>query len=1609
MNNTDLENLSPEEKRTLLAQLLREQAGSTTSSYPLSHGQQALWFLHQSAPESEAYNVALTLRIRSHINISALRQVFQSLGNRHPSLRTTFSAKDNGEPVQEIHGYQEIYFEQTNASTWTWEELNKQVIETYQCPFDLERGPLFRVNLFTRSEQDHILLLLMHHIVIDFWSLLVLMDELRVLYPAEKAGTKISLPPLKLSYVDSVRIQTEILAGPSGEKLWAYWRQQLSGELPVLNLPTDRPRPPVQTYHGTSYLFKLTEALTRQLKALAQVEGVTLYMLLLAAFQVLFHRYTGQEDILIGSPTSGRTRAELAGIVGYFVNLVALRANFSDNPTFTTFLKQVRRTVLEALEHQDYPFPLLVEKLQPNRDPSRSPLFQVVFALQKPQQFKEVVELLLAGETETRVNWGGLELEPFEMAQQEGQFDVTLEMVEVRESLFGVFKYNPDLFDTATVTRMVEHLKTLLQEIVTAPEQRISELSILPETERHQILVEWNDTTSDYPMDKCVHELFEAQAEQTPDAVAVVFENEPMTYHELNCRANQLAHYLQAQGVGPDVLVGICTERSLEMIVGILGTLKACGAYMPLDPTYPPERQVFMVKDAQVPVLLTQKKLAAGFPDLGVKIVCLDSDWEIISQENEENLAGRVTVENLAYTIYTSGSTGKPKGVLIPHKGLLNLIHWHQRVFEVTSSDRATQLAGTAFDASVWEVWPYLTIGACLYLVDSEPLSSPQLLRDWLISKEITISFLPTPLAEEVLSVEWPENVAMRIMLTGGDKLHKYPSIQIPFKLINNYGPTENSVVSTSGLITSDERDSISAPHIGRPIDNTQVYILDQYLQPVPIGVPGELHVGGAGLARGYLNRPELTEEKFIPNPFVKLRTGSFSDKSERIYKTGDLARYLPDGNIEFLGRTDFQVKIRGFRIELGEVEAILAGHPDVKETVVIAREDTPLPPKSEIRNPKSEIRPPSRGDYTKRLVAYLVLLDPAKAVTTNELRSFLKETLPDYMIPSAFVTLEAFPLTPNGKIDRRALPPAPEMSRNGLEQGYVVPRTSTEEILAEIWAEVLRLKQVGIHDNFFELGGDSILSIQIISRANQAGLQLTPTQLFQHQTIAELAAVTGTTTAVKAEQGLVTGPVPLTPIQHWFFEQNFSEPHYWNQAIMLETQRILDAALLQQAIKHLLEHHDALRLRFHRENGQWRQECIEQEEKTVLLWSKLSELSESEQNVISTSIPTLAAGAQTSLNLFEGPLMRVVYFDFGNEQPGRLLLIIHHLAVDGVSWRILLEDLQTAYYQLSQGESLQLPPKTTSFKTWSIRLAEYSQAEILIEESEYWLNMPTGWEIASIPPLLKRKKRLKKLKKNTEASAVQISTSLSDEQTRALLQEVPQAYNTQINDILLTALVQAFNQWTGKHALLIDLEGHGREELFEDVDVSRTVGWFTSLFPVLLELENISHPGEALKSIKEQLRRIPGRGIGYGLLCYLHQDKKTRSKLQALPKAEVSFNYLGQLDQILTDSPLFKMAKESIGPLHSPTGHRSHLLEINGFIAEGRLQLNWTYSKNIHQRKTIESLAQGFMEALQTLITHCQSPEAGGYTPSDFPDVELSQEKLDQVLDEIELDDMED
>jgi amino acid adenylation domain-containing protein len=1033
---------------------------------PATESQKEIWASVQMGSDANcAYNESQKVWLRGQLNIDALRSALQELVLRHEALRTTFSqdgislcivASLNLE-IPEID-LSELNFHERETEL---EYLLKQAVEQ---PFDLEHGPLFRTQIVKLQPQEHLIIITAHHIICDGWSWAVLMTDLGKLYSAFKKGQPLALEePERFS--DYAIAQGEAIGSEDAIATESFWLNQFSNSIPVLDFPTDRPRPPVRTFNAAREDWELSSKLVAELKQLGKTNGCSFMTTLLAGFEVWLYRLTGQEDLIVGVPAAGQAASGQYNLVGHCVNLLPLRSQIDPEQRFSDYLRLRRSPLLDAYDRQQFTFGNLLSKLAIPRDSSRIPLVPITFNLDQG----------LEGD---KLPFAGLEVEFFSNPRTYENFELYVNATELKSKLILECQYNTNLFEAETIRRRLEELEVLLASIVANPDQTIATLPILTATER-QWLAQWNQTQVPYPQDQSIPQLFEAQVEKTPDTVAVVFEREQLTYRALNERANQLAHYLQSLGVEPDVLVGICVERSLDMVVGLLGILKAGGAYVPLDPAYPQERLAFMLEDTQVSVLLTQQQLVEKLPHIPIHTVCLDTQWETITQENKENLTSSVIADNLAYVIYTSGSTGKPKGVSIPHRGVVRLVKGVDYA-NFSTTEVFLQLAPISFDASTFEIWGCLLNGARLVLFPTDKPSLEELAQ--IIERhQVTTLWLTAGLFNLMVDEQLEALKSMRQLLAGGDVL-SVPHVQAflqgvkTCQLINGYGPTESTTFTCCYPIEEPIPTDRPIP-IGRPIANTQVYVLDKYLNPVPIGVPGELYIGGDGLARGYFNRPDLTEEKFIPNPL--------RDRlSMRLYKTGDIARYLSDGNLEFLGRIDNQVKIRGFRIELGEVESVLSQYTKVRESAVIVREDIP-------------------GD--KRLVAYVVPTQE-QATTTTDLHGFLKQKLPDYMVPATFVLLDRLPLTPNGKVDRKALP-IPDATRPDLVATYVAPRTALEREIAEIWEQVLRLDRVGIYDNFFELGGHSLLGTQVMARFSKAfQIKLPLRTLFEVPTVAELA-----------------------------------------------------------------------------------------------------------------------------------------------------------------------------------------------------------------------------------------------------------------------------------------------------------------------------------------------------------------------------------------------------------------------------------------------------------------------------------------------------------------------
>jgi amino acid adenylation domain-containing protein/non-ribosomal peptide synthase protein (TIGR01720 family) len=1567
---------------------------SVHSRSGLSATQFSMWTMQQLEPNSIVYNLHLALRIAGTLDQERLKHAFRYLMDRHPLLRTLYRADANNEIIQQVLPTSELpeFFTAIDASAWTESRLQDDMARRAREPFDLEAGPLFRTTYYqqgkTRSGRDtdgqslltetgNILLICAHHIAVDLWSVLILVSELKTIYADLSLGQEPRLNNLNSSYTDFAVWQRQYLKSPSCDKAWTYWQRQLTGELPLLSLPTDRPRPvvaescravlpdtlrvntnslPADLYRGASVAFRLDRDETERLKKLAGQQGVTLFALLLTAYKVLLHRYTYQQDLIVGVPASGRPQARFASVVGNFVNPLPLRSSPSGNKAFSAYLAEVNGALLGALEHQDFPFSRLVERLQPERVADHWPIYQTLFVLQQAQAgFDTDLAQLALGEDGEFSDWGTMRAGPLAIQQRVENFDVKLMAAECQDGLQFSFQYRCDLFEKDTITNWGGHFQRLLAGIVADCDMKLDDLPLLSADERNR-LVAWNATETDYSGTCCLHRLFEAQVEKIPDQIALIYQDRQLTYRELNARSNRLANALIAAKFGPDTPIGICAERSLEMVVGLLGILKAGCAYLPLDPEYPQERLSAMLNDADAPLILAQPEFAPIFSGFTGAIYRLDAGLTDFTGYSERNPDVRIGDETLAYVLFTSGSTGRPKGVGVPHKGVRNRLLWMQDYFGLDAGDAVLQKTPYTFDVSVWEFfWPLLS-GARLVMAAPGDHKDPERLVELIERHAVTtLHFVPSMLGAFLNVADFDRCGSLGRVICSGEvltaDLQKRFYQCIDAGLFNLYGPTEASIDVTVWRCRPSQ--SETPMPIGRPIANTQVYLLDSHLNPVPVGVAGEIYLGGIQLARGYLNQPGLSAERFVPNPFAE--TG------ERLYRTGDLARYRRNGVIDYLGRIDHQVKIRGFRIELGEIEAVLLQHPAVSEAAVIVREDGP-------------------GD--KYLAAYWVS-NQSSVPDMDVLQDFLKARLPDYMIPTVLMELERLPLTGNGKLDRKALP-ALDFDLQFADQ-YEAPRNEAEKVLARIWSDVLRIERIGIHDNFFALGGDSILAIQVAGRARQAGLAFVPRQLFELQTVAELAEAITQSRPRNFEQDDTYDDAPLTPIQHWFFEQNFANPNHWNQSVLLEVKTTLDMALLEKAFDCLVSHHDALRLRFNRKDGVWHQASGQNKEHSLLRRVDMSAVPEADK---AGFMDAECNRSQASLDVSQGPLLQAIWFDRGEHQSARLFIVIHHLVVDGVSWRILLDDLQSVYFQLSTAKTAVLPAKTTSFKHWAEQLNAFAKSGALQSEADYWLDSIAA-NPASLPVDHPEGARL-------EGVTASCSDELSEAGTQALLRDTLITYRTSVDDLLLVALVQTLSEWCGSDSVFFDREAHGREALFDDIDVSSTAGWFTSVYPLCLRLPEDASIGDTIKSIRAQLSRIPGKGIGYGLLRYASLPDVS-SKLAAAPKAQLLFNYLGRLDEAFIDAP-WHLASEAQGASRDADNSRAYELEINAYVSRGKLRTEWRYSAERYQKETVAGLAGRFTEILQGLVDHCLAAEPAGLMPSDFPLAALDQETLDTL-----------
>ncbi|MCO7753105.1 non-ribosomal peptide synthase/polyketide synthase [Pseudomonas aeruginosa] len=1506
--------------------------------YPLSPMQHGMLF--HSLYEQASGDYLNQLRVDVHgLDPARFRAAWQAALDSHDILRAGFLWQgDLEQPLQVIHKHLELPFAEHD---WRGREALAEALDELAASerrrgFELEQAPLLRLVLVRMDEERYHLVYTHHHILLDGWSSAQLLGEVLARYTgeqAERTGGRYR------DYITWLQAQDKRVSE-------AFWKEQLAELLEPTRLAQAVAAEREQVGSG-QFQRSLPPARTARLKTFAQRHAVTLNTLVQAAWSLLLQRYTGQDTVVFGATVAGRP-AELAGIerqIGLFINTLPVVATPQPGMRLTDWLQEVQARSL-ALREQEH-----------------TPLFEI-------QRWAGLGEALFdsllvfenypVAEALEKGSPGGVRFGPVSNHEQTN-YPLTVAL-GVGDSLSLQYSYDRQAFSDAAVEQLDRHLLNLLEGFVDNAERTLVELSLLDAEERALIDSLWNRSESGFPASPLIHQRVAERARLAPDAPAVLFDDQVLSFAELDSRANRLAHALIARGVGPEVRVAIAMQRSAEIMIAFLAVLKSGGAYVPLDIEYPRERLLYMMQDSRAHLLLTQSHLLDRLPiPDGLSCLCLDREQEwagFPAHDPEVALHG----DNLAYVIYTSGSTGMPKGVAVSHGPLAAHIVATGERYEMTPADCELHFMSFAFDGS-HEGWMHPLINGARVLIRDDSLWLPEQTYAQMHRHGVTVAVFPPVYLQQLAEhAERDGNPpAARVYCFGGDAVAQ-ASYDLAWRalrpqyLFNGYGPTETVVTPLLWKARPDDPCGAAYMPIGTLLGNRSGYILDAQLNLLPVGVAGELYLGGEGVARGYLERPALTAERFVPDPF--------GAPGSRLYRSGDLTRGRADGVVDYLGRVDHQVKIRGFRIELGEIEARLREQAAVREAVVVAQ----------------------AGASGQQLVGYVVPQDPAlvedagaQAACRDALRKALKERLPEYMLPAHLLFLACMPLTPNGKLDRKALP---KPSADQQQRDYQAPRSEVERQLATIWAEVLKLEQVGLADNFFEIGGDSIISLQVVSRARQLGIHFTPKMLFEAQTIGALAPLAESGTQVLAiDQGPVTGVTPLLPIQQGFFAEEVAERHWWNQSVLLEAREPLDARHLEQALRGVLAHHDALRLSFTREAAGWtaRHRGVEEGAAALLRVARVADLA---------ALRALADEVQRSLDLADGPLLRALLatFDDGSQ---RLLLVIHHLVVDGVSWRILFEDLQTAYRQLLAGQAVELPAKTSAFRDWAERLRAFAGDGGLDGELAYWQGQLQGAssDLPCLDPLGDQSNR----------HARSVSCGLDAEATRQLLQEAPAAYRTQVNDLLLAALARVICRWTGQVDALIQLEGHGREELFAEIDLTRTVGWFTSLFPLrLTPAEGIA---ASIKGIKEQLRAVPNKGIGFGALRYLG-SAASQAALAGLPVPRITFNYLGQFDGsfAMEEGALFVPAGERAGDDQSPDAPLANWLALNGRIYGGELRIDWSFSGERFEIASIQRLADAYRDELLALIAHCRVAEGQGLTPSDFPLARLDQARLDQL-----------
>jgi amino acid adenylation domain-containing protein/non-ribosomal peptide synthase protein (TIGR01720 family) len=1526
-NKTTIKELAKFIERLDSSSIERIKPVNIEEYYSLSSAQKRIFTLSNMEECSTAYNMPQAILIEGSLDIEKFKKSFDLLIKRHESLRTAFCTA-NGQPVQKI--VEDINFDIKIINSWEEDFLIKytednmsfseNIINKYITPFDLRKAPLLRVVLIKQENEKHIMILDMHHIISDGTSMGVFIKDLMCIYNG------MELEPLQIQYKDYAIWHNEKLESKEIDIQKGYWLDKFKEEVPVLNLPTDYSRPAVQDFSGNTIKFNIDEVLTKKLKHLGNKTGSSLYMVLLSTYNVLLSKYSGEEDIVVGTVAAGRTHIDAEDIIGMFVNTLVMRSYPKGDKPYSELLMEVKEECLKSFEYQDYQFEQLVSELEITRDLSRNPLFDTMFVM-------ENMEL-------PEMNLGGTHFKPLDYTNNISKFDLTLFAMECDNELHFSYEYSTRLFKEETILRAAAHYINILEQITSNIEVKICDINILNKAEKETLLVNFNNTYAEYPKHKTIQELFEMQVEKTPDKVAVIYENHRLTYRELNEKANKLAFTLREKGICRDDRVAILTERNCNTVAAILGVLKSGGAYIPIDSGYPEDRIQYILEDSRAKVLLTQHNIKDK-AKIDIETLCLEDEHIYSTHKGNLNIIN--TPKDLTYIIYTSGSTGKPKGVMVEQQGLVNYIYWAVKSY-VKNEEAVFPLFTTiSFDLTVTSIFTPLVSGNTIIIYnDDEKLMS---IEKVITENKCTVVKLTPAHLKLIKSLDNSKSNIKRFIV-GGEELETelakeiHNSFNGKIEICNEYGPTE-TVVGCMIHVYDINKDVKKGVPIGVPSDNVKIYVLDKYLKPTALNVPGEMYISGDGVARGYINRDELTKERFIESPF---------EKGERIYRTGDLARWIDDGTMEYFGRIDDQVKIRGFRIEIGEIQNQLLKHKHIKDAVVLVK---------------------VRENGDKYLCAYFV---SDEELTVSQLRIHLSINLPEYMVPSYFIQIDKMPLTHNGKVNKKALPEPDEYTLCTGEE-YVAATTEDTNIMAEIWAEVLGLEKVGINDNYFALGGDSIKAIQIVSKLRDEGININVKDILVYQTIDKLSSNVDSSIKGKEHyQGIVEGNLSLTPIQHWFMNQNFSNASYYNQSLLLRFKKSANIEILEKAFKKLISHHDALRLNYNSiENKMFFNNDLINSDFVIETFD-VSTLKEEEQLKEIQSFGTRLKG---SLNINSGVLIKAAIIK--REKDELLLITAHHLLVDGVSWRIVLEDLVNIYGALENGEKINIPLKTSSLVDWNDTLMEYSNNHELLSEKELWTQME--YDDFKLPVDFEEQ--------GAQQYKHMVKGQLTEETTAGLLTNANKPYNTQINYLLITALYKTVAQWISKKRITIEMEGHGRN--IEDTDLSRTVGWFTAMYPVSLEVTS-DCIGENIKEIKEQMMKIPNNGVGYGILKYVSEENYDSQA------SEIRFNYLGQFDKEV-DNELFSISNIYTGEESDASNSMTTKIDINCMVVNGVFTIEIGFNRNQYKIETLENFMDNYLLNLKAIAQHTLGENKVHYTPSDFKGCKLQQRDIDNLF----------